>query len=136
MAMTILGLIIAHLVAGKATRDALFLSHFSASDLPAMIAVAAIAAVGMSILGSRILVRLGPNRMTAFSFVLSGVMQVGEWMLFGYLPRIAACVLYVHTVAFGAVLASAFWSLMNESFEPRSAKTKPRTIRSSTTQFG
>jgi hypothetical protein len=61
--------------------------------------------------------------MTAYSFVLSGVMQVGEWMLFGYLPRIAACVLYVHTVAFGAVLASAFWSLMNESFEPRSAKT-------------
>ena len=31
--------------------------------------------------------------------------------------------IYVHMVAFGAVLSSAFWSLMNESFEPRSAKT-------------
>jgi ATP:ADP antiporter, AAA family len=74
-------------------------------------------------LGSRMLVRLGPNRLAAFAFALSGIMQVAEWILFGYRPRIAACLIYVHVVAFGAVLASAFWSLMNESFEPRSAKT-------------
>ena len=121
--MAILGLITAYLVAAKASRDALFLSQFSTSNLPAMVAVAAIGAVAMSMLGSRMLVRLGPNRMTVFSFALSGVMQVAEWMLFGYRPRIAACVIYVHVVSFGAVLVSAFWSLMNESFEPRSAKT-------------
>ena len=34
-------LIVAHQVAGKATRDALFLSVFSASDLPKMVMVAA-----------------------------------------------------------------------------------------------
>lgn len=123
MAMTILGLIMAYLVAAKASRDALFLSQFSTSNLPAMVAVAAIGAVAMSMLGSRMLIRLGPNRMTAFSFALSGVMQVAEWMLFGYRPRIAACLIYVHVVAFGSVLVSAFWSLMNESYEPRSAKT-------------
>jgi hypothetical protein len=123
MAMTILGLITAYLVAARASRDALFLSQFSTSDLPAMVAVAAIGAVAMSMLCSRMLVRLGPNRMTAFSFALSGVMQVAEWMLFGYRPRIAACLIYVHVVSFGGVLVSAFWSLMNESFEPRSAKT-------------
>ena len=119
MAMVILGLVTAYLVAARASRDALFLSQFSASNLPAMVAVAAIGAVAMSMLGSRMLVRLGPNRMTVFSFALSGVMQVAEWMLFGYRPHIAACVIYVHVVSFGAVLVSAFWSLMNESFEPR-----------------
>ena len=123
MAMTILGVTMAYMVAGRASRDALFLSQFSTSNLPAMVAAAAIVAVVMSILGGRVLVRLGPNRMTIASFALSGILQVGEWMLFGYRPRIAACLLYVHTVAFGAVLVSAFWSLMNESFEPRSAKT-------------
>ncbi len=122
MAMAILGLIMAYLVAGKASRDALFLSQFSTSNLPAMIAAAAIAAVAMSGLGGRMLVRLGPNRMTVVSFALSGILQVGEWMLFGYRPRMAACLVYVHVVAFGAVLISAFWSLMNEAFEPRSAK--------------
>ena len=34
----------------------------------------------------------------------------------------AACIIYLHVVAFGAVLLSGFWSLMNETFEPRSAK--------------
>jgi MFS family permease len=123
MPMTILGLIMAYLVAAKASRDALFLSQFSTSNLPAMTAVAAIAAVGMSVLAARLLVRFGPNRMIVFSFALSGVLQAGEWMLFGYRPRIAACLIYVHVVAFGAMLVSSFWSLMNESFEPRAAKT-------------
>jgi len=89
MAMTIAGLIMTYLVASKASRDALFLSQFSISNLPAMVAVAAIAAVAMSVLSGRILVRFGPNRMTVFSFALSGILQVGEWMLFGYRPRIA-----------------------------------------------
>ena len=123
LAMAILALITGHLVAGKTSRDAIFLSQFSTSNLPAMIAVAAIAAVIMSVLGSRILVRLGPNRMIVGSFALSGILQAAEWVLLGHRPRIAACLIYVHSVAFGAVLISAFWSLMNESFEPRSAKT-------------
>ena len=123
LAMAILALITGHLVAGKTSRDAIFLSQFSTSNLPAMIAVAAITAVIMSVLGSRILVRFGPNRMIVGSFALSGILQAAEWVLLGHRPRIAACLIYVHSVAFGAVLISAFWSLMNESFEPRPAKT-------------
>ena len=34
----------------------------------------------------------------------------------------AACAIYLHMVAFGAVLISGFWSLMAESFDSRSAK--------------
>jgi hypothetical protein len=123
MAMAILGLISAHLVAGKTSRDAIFLSQFSVSNLPAMVAAAAMAAVAMSVLGGRMLVRAGPHRMTPIAFAFSGILQVAEWVLYGYRPRIGACIIYAHSVAFGAVLISAFWSLLNESFEPRSAKT-------------
>ena len=122
MAMAVLFLSMAHQVAGKASRDAIFLSQFSTADLPAMVTVAAIAAVAVSIAGSRMLVRLGPHRVAPVSFALSGVLQLVEWLLLGYHPRIGACVIYLHVVAFGAVVLSGFWSLMNESFEPRSAK--------------
>jgi len=122
MAMAVSGLMMAHQVAGKASRDAIFLSQFRTSDLPAMVTVAAIAAVAVSVLGSRTLVRLGPHRIAPASFALSGVFQFAEWLLLGYQPRIAACIIYLHVVAFGALLLSSFWSLMNESFEPRSAK--------------
>jgi hypothetical protein len=121
-AMVVSALMMAHQVAGKASRDAIFLSQFRTAHLPAMVTSAAIAAVAASILGSRALVRLGPNRIAAWGFALSGVIQFAEWLILGYSPRFAACLFYLHVVAFGAVMLSGFWSLMNESFEPRSAK--------------
>jgi len=93
IAMTVSGLMMAHQVAGKACRDAIFLSQFRTSDLPAMVTVAAIAAIAVSIAGSRTLVRFGPQRAAPLSFALSGVLQFGEWLLLGSSPRIAACVI-------------------------------------------
>ncbi len=122
MALAVSFLTIAHQVAGKASRDAIFLSHFRTADLPAMVMAAAITAIAASIAGSRMLVRLGPRRVAPVSFAVSGVLQIGEWLLLLHQPRIAACVIYLHLVAFGAMLLSGFWSLMNELFEPRSAK--------------
>ena len=43
-------------------------------------------------------------------------------MLLCYQPRMAACAIYLRVVAFGAVLLSGFWSVINECFDPRSAK--------------
>jgi len=123
MAMAISGLMMAHQVAGKATRDAIFLSQFQTAALPTMVAGAAIAAVVISVLRGRTLVRFGPFRITAVSFAASGVLQLAEWVLLRYDPRVAACAIYLHVVAFGAILLSGFWSVMNESFDPRSAKT-------------
>jgi len=122
MAMTVSGLMMAHQVAGKATRDAIFLSQFKTTALPTMVATAALAAVVISFWRGRTLVRFGPFRVTAVSFAASGVLQVAEWMLLRYQPRMAACALYLHVVAFGAVLLSGFWSVINECFDPRSAK--------------
>ncbi len=121
-AMAVAALMMAHQVAGKACRDAIFLSHFKTSELPAMVVVAAIGSVAASVVGSRALVRSGPHRMAPVAFALSGVFQFAEWILLAHWPQMAACIIYLHVVAWGAVLMSSFWSLMNESFEPRSAK--------------
>ena len=122
IAMAVCGLMMAHQVAGKASRDAIFLSQFRTSDLPGMVTAAAITAIAVSMLGSRMLVRVGPYRIAPVSFLLSSALQFAEWLFLGYQARIAACLIYLHVVAFGAVLLSGFWSLMNESFDSRSAK--------------
>lgn len=106
MAMAVAGLMMAYQVAGKASRDAIFLSQFRTSDLPAMVTVSAIAAVAVSVVGSRTLVRFGPHLVTPLSFALSSVFQFAEWLLLGYRPHIAACAIYLHVVAFGALLLS------------------------------
>src|SRR6202040_2293201 len=90
MAMTVSGLMMAHQVAGKATRDAIFLSQFKTTALPTMVATAALAAVVISFWRGRTLVRFGPFRVTAVSFAASGVLHVAEWMLLRYQPRMAA----------------------------------------------
>jgi ATP/ADP translocase len=53
---------------------------------------------------------------------ISGLLHGAEWLLLGYRPRIAACAIYLHVVAIGSILLSSFWSVMNESFDPRAAK--------------
>jgi hypothetical protein len=120
--LVVSALTMAHQVAGKASRDAIFLSHFTIAQLPPMVMLAAIAAIAASVGGSRISVRFGPHRVAPVLFALSSLVQFAEWFVLGYSPRVAACLIYLHVAGIGAVLISLFWSLMNESFEPRSAK--------------
>ena len=108
MLMVVSALMMAHQVAGKASRDALFLSHFGTGSLPAMVTVAAIAAIATSVLGNRTFVRLGPYRLAPVSFAASAVLQIAEWLLLGHSARIAACVIYLHVVAFGALFCLVF----------------------------
>lgn len=121
-AMAVSGLMMVHQVAGKAARDGIFLSQFGSSALPVMMAAAAVLAILTSFARSRTLVRLGPQRITSTSFAASGALQLAEWALLGHYPRFAACAIYLHVAAFGAILLSGFWSLVNEFFDPRSAK--------------
>jgi len=87
-----------------------------------MVVLASIAAIVLSFGRGRTTVRLGPFRSTPVSLSISGVLHVAEWLLLGYHPRIAACAIYLHVVAIGSILLSSFWSVMNESFDPRAAK--------------
>lgn len=116
------GSLIALIVAGKATRDTLFLTHFGLQLLPAAMIGAAIvssvAVVGMA----RALTRYGPARVVPGTFALGAVLFLGEWWLCLRDERIAAIAVYAHTAIFGSAAISAFWSLVNERFDPHQAK--------------
>ncbi len=61
---------------------------------------------------------------------------MGEWVLLDYQPGIASIVLYLHMAVFGAILISGFWSIINERFDPHSAKQRVARIAAAATLGG
>jgi len=116
------GLMIGFQTAAKATRDALFLSTFPVTALPTMLIVAAVVAVGLALASTRLLTRLGPARVVPVAFGASAVLLIGEWALVAGSRRLVAVLFYLHYAGLGAVLISGFWSVINERFDPRTAK--------------
>ncbi len=114
--------LVAHQVAGRATRDALFLSHFPVENLPLAITVAS----AVSLLGvlafTRALQRYAPARVVPAALGVATVLLLGQWWLAAQAPRVAALTLYLHLAFFGATLVSGLWSLVNERFDPHAAK--------------
>ena len=117
-------LMIAHQVAGKATRDAIFLSHYEVTDLPKIVITAAILSMIAVVLMSRLLVSFGPWRVIPLAFGCSTVLFIGNWWLYATAPEQVAVSLYLQMAVFGAVLISGFWSVVNERFDPHTAKTR------------
>jgi len=116
------GLLIAQQVAGKATRDAFFLSQFDITSLPLMAATSALLSLLAVLAFARGMAALSPARMVPLAVGASAALLTGEWALSGPSPRLAAVAVYLHTTLFGATLVSGFWSLVNERFDPYSAK--------------
>ena len=112
----------AYQVAGKAARDALFLSNFGARHLPAIVVTAALTAIVLGILSSRLLSRIGPGRLIPALMIGSAVLQAVEWLGYRHVPGWTAVVVYVHVVSLGAVITSGFWSVINEQLDPYTAK--------------
>lgn len=122
------GALIAQLVAGKATRDALFLTHFGIQLLPAAMIGSAVVSTVAVIAVSRALSKHGPGRVVPAMFALAGVCFLLEWALSLRSERAAALAVYLHTAVFSAATGSAFWSLVNERFDPHEAKRRVGTI--------
>ncbi|WP_438032858.1 hypothetical protein [Sorangium sp. So ce204] len=116
------GAMIAQQVAGRATRDALFLASFGAADVPKVMAAGAALSFGAVVLLSRALLQLSPARVVPATFAASSVLLALEWALARRAPGAAALVFYLHIAVFGATLISAFWSLVNERFDPHTAR--------------
>lgn len=128
--------LVAQLVAGKATRDALFLTHFGLRLLPAaMIAAAFVSALAMIVM-SRVLTRWGPARVVPATFALSAALFLVEWAISLGSERATAIAVYAHTAVLGAAIGSAFWSLVNERFDPHEAKQLVGRITSGGTVGG
>jgi len=116
------GSLVAQHVAGKATRDTLFLAHFGVKLLPAAMIGAALVSALAVVAISRALARFSPARLVPAIFALAAVLFLLEWWLSLHTERGAAVAVYVHTAIFSSAGVSAFWSLVNERFDPHVAK--------------
>lgn len=122
VAMTAAMLMIAQHIAGKATRDALFLTYFDVARLPLMMMVSAGISVAAVLLMSHLLTRFGPARLIPPLYLLSALLLMAQWYLSDTLPTVAAVALYLHVSALNSILISGFWSVINERFDPYAAK--------------
>src|SRR5262252_2654890 len=115
------GALIAQQVAGKATRDALFLSTFHVSSLPVMMIASSVVSAAAVLSFAAALSRRSPARVEPVAIAVGIVLLLGEWGLSVVQPRAAAVAVYLHMAVFGATLVSGFWSLVNERFDPYTA---------------
>jgi hypothetical protein len=113
---------IGHQVAGKATRDALFLSNFDVTNLPLMLIVTSLVSIVVVLVTAQVITRVGPAVFVPWAFGVSAFLTLLEWWLCFYSPGATAIAVYLHLGLFGSVLVSGFWSIINEKFDPRSGK--------------
>jgi hypothetical protein len=115
-------LLIAHQVAARAVRDALFLSAFQVRSLPLVMGASAVVALAGAEALSRALAWRPPSRVVPAAALLSSGLLAFWWALGLLFPRAAAVGVYLHVAAFGGALVSGFWSLVNERFDPYTAR--------------
>jgi ATP:ADP antiporter, AAA family len=109
-------------LAGKATRDAFYLSTFSVATLPRIMIASAVVSAIATIALSRVMARIGPARLVPPLFITSAILLLGEWALSGPARPVAAVLLYLHFGGLGALLVSGFWAVVTERFDPRTAR--------------
>lgn len=115
-------LAIAHQVAGKSVREGLFLSTFKFSHLPHMMLGSALGSIPVVLLVARLMTKHGPAVLTPVLFVVSALLSAAEWALLPVSAHGVALAVYLHVSIGGALLVSAFWSLVNERFDPHALK--------------
>jgi hypothetical protein len=121
-AAVVAALIMAQQMMARAVRDGLFLSALPATLLPLAMMAASVAAMGAVAAMSRALGRFAPARVLPWVTGSASLLFLIEWGLCLAAPRTGAIALYLHVALFGGVVISAFWSMMNERFDPHSAR--------------
>lgn len=114
----------AQLVGGKAARDALFLAQLNVTSLPMMVIATSLFSIVLVIASSKAIARLTPAVFVPLAFWASAILFLVEWLLTSLTPRVAPVVVYLHMAGLGPVLASGFWLIATESFDPRTAKKR------------
>jgi len=109
-------------VAGKALRDTLFLSSLDITSLPAMLIATSAVSLLLVALNGRIARRIQPGTLVPSLFLFSGLLFILEWTLRAAAPSASAVLLYLHVSAAGPLLASGFWLIASERFDPHTAK--------------
>src|SRR5262245_4078099 len=109
-------------VAGKATRDALFLSYFPVSSLPAMTIIASLLSISAGLLTARVMTAIAPSLLVPRLFFLSSILHLVEWWIVGWNSSAAAILIYLQIAILGSSLISGFWSLLDDRFDARTAR--------------
>ncbi|MFN7916277.1 MAG: hypothetical protein U0Q55_13130 [Vicinamibacterales bacterium] len=111
-------------VAGKALRDTLFLTSLDISALPAMLIGTSAVSLLLVALYGRLGSRMHPATLVPATFALSGALYAVEWLLRPAAPQAGAVALYLHISAAGPLLASGFWLIASERFDPHTARRR------------
>ncbi len=115
-------MMIGHLQGGKTIRDALFLSNFDVTQLPKIMIATAVFSAFAVVAFSRMLSRYGPARFIPPLYIVSGLLSIGEWVGLAFWPHIVTIILYLHVTVIDSLLISGFYSIINERYDPYSAK--------------
>lgn len=114
----------AQLVSGKATRDALFLTSLDFTALPMMLVATAVFSILLVAAHGRVTRRINPAVAVPVSFMASGALFFAEWLIRSAAPSATAMFVYLHISAAGPLLASGFWLIATERFDPRTGKKR------------
>ena len=122
--MACAGIVTAQVVAGKATRDALYLAHLSVTSLPAIVSASAAASILLALFSSVTLRRVPPAVFVPALFVSNTLLLLVGWGGYYLAPTTAAATLYLQFSALGPSLGSGVWLMTSEHFDPRTAKQR------------
>jgi AAA family ATP:ADP antiporter len=123
-AMLCAATVTAAFVSGKATRDALFLTALDVTALPSMLMATSFFSIALVAIHTRTTRGIAPARLVPASFLLSGVAFIAEWLSRSSTPTATAVIVYLHISGTGPLLASGFWLIVSERFDPHTAKRR------------
>jgi len=116
------GAVSAQFIAGKATRDALYLANLDVTTLPAMVIGTAALSILLVIGSSRGLQKVSPSTFVPVAFATSAALLVASWTLTFSMPVLAARLVYLQISGLGPMLGSSFWLIASERFDPHTAR--------------
>ena len=116
------GLLTAQFVAARAARDAIYLAHLDVTTLPQIVIATSVCSIGLVALSSISLQAAVAGGAGADGLWRQRAALHGRVGLARLAPAAVARVLYLHVSGLGPMLASGFWLIATESFDPHTAK--------------
>ena len=112
----------AQFIAGKATRDALYLANLDVTTLPTIVIGTAVVSILLVMASSRGLQKVAPATFVPLAFAISGILLFASWALTFSMPVLAARLVYLQISGLGPMLGSSFWLIATERFDPHTAR--------------
>lgn len=115
--------VIASFTLSRTTRDTVFLATHRAQLLPVLYVAVALTTALVSVLLARVQRRQALQRSLSQMLVLCGIALLAFGVLFQVqVGPIAPIAFYLWNGAYGLILVSLFWALVNEAIDPREAR--------------